>query len=205
VTDPPDAAPDTDETAEAKEAPKVAPPRLRRWIAGWRGVGLATAAVLAALTQVLDLRDRLFGDDMPTIGRHGAITKIKIDQSTTTRYKYCRQELDGDALETCLEGDDGFGTVFGVGIELKGYKGECCHIDWKLVEDENGEAPSPFYDKTYSGVPDVAVRNELRDIGTYRIFVPNPRRSGTFVVTFSLADRENLIETQKAPIIRIPG
>jgi hypothetical protein len=162
------------------------------------------AAVLGVLTQVLDLRDRLFGEEVPVVGRDGAITSVEIDRLNASRHDYCRAELGGDALDACVEEPDGIGTVYAVGIRLEGYEGRCCHIDWKLVEVENGQPPSSFFEKTYSGVPDVTVRNERRDLGTYRIFVPNPARSGNFAVAFTLADSETDIDTQKAPIIRIP-
>ena len=172
------------------------------WLRRWPGWVLALGALAGALGQVLNLGDRIFGDTKPAVAEQGSVTAVATGELNAGRHDYCRAQLTGEALATCLEQPDGVGNVFRVAIALQGYEGACCRLDWTVVEDETGKPPSPAFARQ-TAVEGIESDNELGDTATFDVYVPNPARAGNYFVRFTLADPDGVLGDGRSDVLRI--
>jgi hypothetical protein len=176
--------------------------RLKTWQAVVLAVVLAVGAVAAALGSVLDVKDRLFGDEpLPPIGRSATFTQVDLVQTNALRHSYCRDQFKGTSLADCLAGSNSVGNLFSVGIELKGYEAICCRLEWTLKDVQSLTVPAGF--REVVAVPDIEVRNPLGDIRTFTIFIPNPAQAGNYAVHFVLADRDGTIREVDSKVFQV--
>ena len=166
--------------------------RLKMWHAAVLAVVVLMGAVAAALNSVLDINDRLFGDEPPLTGRNAAFTKVDLVEGNALRHAYCRDEFEGRMLQDCLAEPNSIGNIFSVGLRFEGYEGVCCSLRWTLENVTLKTVPTGFED--FIAVPDIEPRNPLGDPRIFRIFVPNAAQTGKYVVHFALADRDGTIK-----------
>jgi hypothetical protein len=167
----------------------------------WQAAVVAVGAMVALVASLLDVKDRLFADDPPLAGRSASFSQVGFTQQNASRHAYCRDQLEGEPLKDCLAGPNSVGNLFNVGIELRGYEGVCCRLEWTLMNVGTGEVPDQF--DQILAVPDIEVRNPLGDIATYSIFVPNPALVGDYRVHFVLADRDGVIKEADSKVFHV--
>jgi hypothetical protein len=172
--------------------------RLKMWHAAVLAVVVSMGAVAAALNSVLDINDRVFGDDPPLTGRNAAFTKVDLVEDNAMRHAYCRDEFEGTTLQKCLAEPNSIGNIFSVGLSFKGYEGVCCSLHWTLENVTLKTVPTGFED--FIAVPDIEPRNPARDSRIFRIFVPNATLAGDYVVHFALEDRDGTIKEASSKV-----
>jgi hypothetical protein len=194
-------APKTRNKSEGPTGPEAAHARrgLRQRLRTWQAAVLAVGAVAGSVIVVWNLWDRLFPPDEPPLApRSASFTQVDLDQKNASQHEYCRDELDGDALADCLDGAEGVGNVFSVGIKLTGYEGVCCSLKWTLENVKTREVVNEFV-----AVPDIEPKDALGDRRIFPIFVPNPAQAGDYVVHFVLADSDGEIENKDSQLFQV--